>query len=117
MARTTSSPPHKIQLYQFKDFDMSEFINRYLHLVNPHEVTDPTTLSVYRPAQTMMTQRKEGARSEAIIENKCKYLQDVIIRRAFSKKDNLTLDDLKDAQLKIASLKGQIDLVWELIKH
>ncbi len=90
MARTTSSPLHKIQLYQFKDFDMSEFINRYLHLVNPHEVTDPTTLSVYRPAQTMMTQRKEGARSEAIIENKCKYLQDVIIRRAFSKKDNLT---------------------------
>lgn len=37
--------------------------------------------------------------------------------KALEKKDNLTLDDLKDAQLKIASLKGQIDLVWELIKH
>lgn len=37
--------------------------------------------------------------------------------KELEKKDNLTLDDLKDAQLKIASLKGQIDLVWELIKH
>ena len=37
--------------------------------------------------------------------------------KELEKKDNLTLDDLKDVQLKIASLKGQIDLVWELIKH
>ena len=90
MARKTTAPLHKIQLYQFKDFDMTDFINRYLHHVNPHEVIDPTTLSVFRPAKTMLTKGKEGARSESIIENKCKYLQDAIIRRAFSKKNNLT---------------------------
>lgn len=90
MARKTTAPLHKIQLYQFRDFDMTDFINRYLHHVNPHEVIDPTTLSVFRPAKTMLTKGKEGARSESIIENKCKYLQDAIIRRAFSKKNNLT---------------------------
>lgn len=90
MARKTTAPLHKIQLYQFRDFDMTDFINRYLHHVNPHEVIDPTTLSVFRPAKTMLTKDKEGARSESIIENKCRYLQDAIIRRAFSKKNNLT---------------------------
>ena len=90
MARKTTAPLHKIQLYQFKDFDMTDFINRYLHHVNPHEVIDPTSLSVFRPAKTMLTKGKEGARSESIIENKCMYLQDAIIRRAFSKKNNLT---------------------------
>ena len=90
MARKTTAPLHKIQLYQFKDFDMTDFISRYLHHVNPHEVIDPSTLSVFRPAQTMLTKGKEGARSESIIENKCMYLQDAIIRRAFSKKNNLT---------------------------
>ncbi len=69
---------------------MADFITRYLYYINPHEVIDPTTLSVFRPAKTMLTKRKEGARSENIIENKCKYLQDAIIRRAFSKKNNLT---------------------------
>ena len=88
--RSTSLKLHKIQLYQFKEFDMADFISRYLHLVNPHEVIDPSTLSVFRPAQTMLTKRKEGARSEDIIENKCKYLQDAIIRIAFSKKDSRT---------------------------
>ena len=90
MARKTNTPLHKIQLYQFKDFDMTDFINRYLHHVNPHEVIDPTSLSVFRPAKTILTKGKEGARSESIIENKCKYLQDAIIRKAFSKKDSLT---------------------------
>ena len=90
MARKTTAPLHKIQLYQFRDFDMTDFINRYLHHVNPHEVIDPTTLSVFRPAKTMLTKGKEGARSESIIENKCRYLQDAIIRRAFSKKNSLT---------------------------
>ena len=90
MARKTNTPLHKIQLYQFKDFDMTDFISRYLHHVNPHEVIDPSTLSVFRPAQTMLTKGKEGARSESIFENKCRYLQDAIIRRAFSKKNNLT---------------------------
>ena len=70
MARKTTAPLHKIQLYQFKDFDMTDFRNRYLHHVNPHEVIDPTTLSVFRPAKTMLTKGKEGARSESIIENK-----------------------------------------------
>ena len=90
MARKTTAPLHKIQLYQFKDFDMTDFISRYLHHVNPHEVIDPSTLSVFRPAQTMLTKGKKSARSEAIIENKCRYIQDAIIRRAFRKKDSLT---------------------------
>ena len=90
MARKTIAPLHKIQLYQFKDFDMTDFLSRYLHHVNPHEVIDPSTLSVFRPAQTMLTKGKEGARSGSIIENKCRYLQDAIIRRAFSKKNSLT---------------------------
>lgn len=90
MARKTTAPLHKIQLYQFRDFDMTDFINRYLYHVNPHEVIDPTTLSVFRPAKTMLSKGKEGARSESIIENKCRYLQDAIIRRAFSKKNSLT---------------------------
>ncbi len=51
--------------------------------------------------------------------DKLQEQKDMVITylKALEKKDNLTLDDLKDAQLKIASLKGQIDLVWELIKH
>ena len=42
MARKTTAPLHKIQLYQFKDFDMTDFIERYIHHVNPHEVIDPS---------------------------------------------------------------------------
>ncbi len=86
--------PNLIQLYQFTDFDMSAFISSYLNNVNPHEVTDPKSqvLSVYCiiPQKKTMSQRKKGARSEDIIKNKCMYLQDVIIRRAFRKKDERT---------------------------
>ena len=47
MARRTTSKLHTIQLYQFKNFDMTDFTKRYLIKVNPHEVIDPTSLSVY----------------------------------------------------------------------
>ena len=90
MARRTTSKLHKIQLYQFKNFDINDFTNRYLVKVNPHEEIDPNSLSVYTPPKSKLTKKREGARSESIIENKCRYLQDAIIRRAFSKKDSLT---------------------------
>ena len=80
----------KIELYQFKDFPMDEFVEKYLYEVNPHEVIDETTLSVYTSPKMKMTGRREGARSKDIIVNKCNYLQDVIIRRANSKRDNKT---------------------------
>ena len=81
---------HKIELYQFKDFPMDEFVEKYLYEVNPHELIDEDTLSVYTSPKMKMTERREGARSKGIIVNKCKYLQDVIIRRANSKKDSKT---------------------------
>lgn len=90
MARRTTSKLHRIQLYQFKNFDMTDFTKRYIIKVNPHEVIDPTSLSVYTPPKSKLTKKREGARSESIIENKCRYLQDAIIRRAFSKKGSLS---------------------------
>ena len=69
---------------------MAYFTDRYLRKVNPHEEIDPASLSVYTPPKSKLTKKREGARSESIIENKCRYLQDAIIRRAFRKKDSLT---------------------------
>lgn len=87
---TPTATLHKIQLYQFKGFDMNAFVDAYLHEISSHEVIDEDTLSVYHPAQTKMTEAKSGARSRAIIENKCRYLQDVIIRMANRKHDDRT---------------------------
>lgn len=90
MAIKTTAPLRKIRLYQFSNFDMVDFVERYLKIVNPHEEIDPGTLSVYTLPSTKRTKARIGARSEAIIENKCRYLQDAIIRRANSKKDSHT---------------------------
>ena len=81
---------HKIQLYQFKDFDFDAFYGRYINEITPHEVIDEDTLSVFRPAKTKMTKRKEGARDPIIIENKCRYLQDLVIRSGNRKDDDRT---------------------------
>lgn len=90
MTRKTALPLHKIRLYQFSNFDMGDFVQRYLNVVNPHEVIDPSTLSVYTSPQTVTTKERFGARSVQIIENKCRYMQDAIIRRANSNKDSYT---------------------------
>lgn len=79
-----------IELYQFKDFDMDRFIELYLYEVNPHEEIDEETLSVYAHAKTKMTERKQGVRTEDKVRSKCMYLQDAIIRRAYSKRNNKT---------------------------
>lgn len=82
---------NEIQLYQFRNFNMEEFTEKYLYEVNPHEDIDETTLSVYAPPETIVTARKRGVRSESIIADKCRYLQDAIIRRAYSRKDDRTV--------------------------
>lgn len=82
---------NEIQLYQFRNFNMAEFTERYLYAVNPHEDIDEATLSVYAPPETIVTARKRGVRSESIIADKCRYLQDAIIRRAYSRKDERTV--------------------------
>ena len=79
---------HKIQLYQFKDFDMDKFIENYLHEVNEHE--EVVGLSVWDGVKTKMTKRKEGVRDPIIIGYKCSYLQDAIIRSANRKYENKT---------------------------
>ena len=83
--------PKKLELYEFTDFNMEKFIDEYLYEVNPHEVIDESSLSTYSdiPVQMKMTDRRSGARNSEIIENKCRYLQDVIIRLGNSSKDNV----------------------------
>ena len=90
MKHTASKPLHKITLYQFKGFDMGKFISKYLSLITPHEVIDENTLSVYKPADTKMSEARRGAKNENIITCKCMYLQDAIIRRAYTKADSQT---------------------------
>lgn len=84
-------PLRKIQLYQFKDFDMDKFVSLYLYEINPHEELDADTLSTYTPAKMKMTEAKAGAKRRDIIENKCRYLQDAIIRMAYSANDDGTI--------------------------
>lgn len=87
---TQTSKLHKIQIYQFKGFDMDAFVNKYLLSITPHETIDEDTISVFRPAQFKMSEAKRGARSKTIIEAKCRYLQDAIIRMANRKHDDKT---------------------------
>ena len=71
----------KISLYQFKDFDMDKFVQKYLHEVNPHEESDGDIYGFH----TILTEKKNGIRKEEGIRWKCQYLQDVIIRKAHRK--------------------------------
>lgn len=40
MARATSSPIHKIQLYQFKDFDMDRYIELYRDRIAEKDINE-----------------------------------------------------------------------------
>ena len=86
-----TSKLHKIQIYQFKGFDMDVFVEKYLYSITPHETIDENTISVFRAAKTKMSEAKRGAKSRSIIENKCRYLQDAIIRMANRKHDDRTI--------------------------
>ena len=85
-----TSKLHKIQIYQFKGFDMDAFVEKYLYSITPHETIDEETISVFRAAKTKMSEAKRGAKSRSVIENKCQYLQDAIIRMANRKQDDKT---------------------------
>ena len=87
---TQTSKLHKIQIYQFKGFDMDAFVEKYLYTITPHETIDEETISVFRTAETKMSEAKRGAKSRSVIENKCRYLQDAIIRMANRKQDDRT---------------------------
>ena len=87
---TQTSKLHKIQIYQFKGFDMDAFVDKYLYSITPHETIDEDTISVFRAAETKMSEAKRGAKSRSVIENKCQYLQDAIIRMANRKQDDRT---------------------------
>lgn len=87
---TQTSKLHKIQIYQFKGFDMDAFVENYLYSITPHETIDEDTISVFRAAKTKMSEAKRGAKSRSVIENKCRYLQDAIIRMANRKQDDRT---------------------------
>lgn len=87
MKKQLQTPLHKIKLFQFRDFDMAVFVEKYLKVITPHEEIDGDTLSVYAPAQTKLTDAATGAHKPDVIENKCRFLQDTIIRRAYSQKD------------------------------
>ena len=87
---TQTSKLHKIQIYQFKGFDMDAFVEKYLYSITPHKTIDEDTISVFRAAKTKMSEAKRGAKSRSVIENKCRYLQDAIIRMANRKQDDRT---------------------------
>ena len=87
---TQTSKLRKIQIYQFKGFDMDTFVEKYLYSITPHETIDEDTISVFRAAEIKMTEAKRGAKSRLVIENKCRYLQDAIIRMANRKQDDRT---------------------------
>ena len=69
---------------------MDAFVDKYLYSITPHETIDEDTISVFRAAETKMSEAKRGAKSRSVIENKCRYLQDAIIRMANRKQDDRT---------------------------
>lgn len=115
MKHTSSTPIHKLHLYQFKGFDMGEFISKYLYILNPHEVI--VEVSTFKQAETKMTEKKRGTQKADIIENKCRYLQDAIIRRAYSRFDTTTTFTLSSVVLKAvigAEYKIMLDVLIEM---
>lgn len=87
---TQTTHPHTIQLYQFKDFDFDSYYDKYVYEITPHETIDENTLSVFTSAKIKLTKAKSGAKDKTIVENKVRYLQDVIIRMANRKQGDNT---------------------------
>lgn len=125
MARATSSPIHKIQLYQFKDFDMGRYIELYRDRIAEKDINEVEAfipLADFKLQTGLISQeeyvaekddeqlrlqgtivhieRKRGVlKNEDRIISKCRYLQDAVIRRAFSKKGTMSFS-LSSAILK-----------------
>ncbi len=78
-----------VQLYQFKHFDMDEFVRKYLQRVDTDKEIDRESISVYptKPITYHTIPKRIGVRSQQAIKNKCIYMQDALIRRAYSKKE------------------------------
>ena len=70
---------------------MDDFISKYLYAISPHQIIDESTISCFEPAQMKLSSAKKGAKKSNIIQDKCLYLQDTIIRKAYSQKDNKTI--------------------------
>lgn len=81
----------KLELHEFKDFNMDDFIDKYLYKITPHEDIDEATISVFPEAEikTKMTFKRRGSTSRTLIEYKCRYLQDAIIRMANTNEDRV----------------------------
>jgi hypothetical protein len=92
-----------ISLYQFVDFDFDKFIGKYLHEITEHTETHLSEYAKWqiqkgKIAPDMVVEiddgtfsqvsynAKRGVKDENKIKWKIQYLQDVIIRRASSKK-------------------------------
>ena len=76
-----------IQLYQFRDFDTEQFISLYLQEIAPRkEIED---INMYTGDCTFKEINPHtGTKNREKIIAKCAFLQDTIIRRANSKKDD-----------------------------
>lgn len=111
-----TSKLHKIQIYQFKGFDMDAFVEKYLYSITPHETIDEETISVFRAAKTKMSEAKRGAKSRSVIENKCRYLQDAIIRMANRKQDDKTFSLNADILKSVIGneYKTMLDVIVEM---
>ena len=78
----------KIQLYSFKNFDMADFQRRYLNAVLPHVEYEPVCIGKPKTIEVKGVDR--ACKRDYLIEDKCLYLQDAVIRRGNSKKNNKT---------------------------
>ena len=76
-----------VHLYLFKGFDMDRFKTLYLAEISAHQelvnVNMFTGEGVYEDVK-----EKSGVKNPQRIADKCKFLQDTIIRRANAKQDN-----------------------------
>ncbi len=113
---TQTANLHPIQIYQFKGFDMDAFVDMYLYAITPHETINEDTISVFRAAKTKMSGAKRGAKSRSVIENKCRYLQDAIIRMANRKQDDKTFSLNADILKSVIGkeYKTMIDVIVEM---
>ena len=86
--RKREKPLQKLQLYRFKGFDMDSFISRYMSEVEAYDERKVKNVNVYtgeEEVEIVHHQARNGARTASIIEKKCLYLQDAIIRRVRGK--------------------------------
>ena len=100
---------NSVIIYQFADFNMEDFYTRYLYEINEHIVIESEVdyhpdylikcgvnlsneqynalLDRYNNPKQIYCKAKRGAEKYEIIKCKVQYLQHLIIRRAYYKKD------------------------------